>query len=572
MVVRGVDVRVGSIFALWVCAAIAACGGGGTGGTDEGTGTMSADEEAGSSAGEAADTTSGDTGSGGGGPPIVYYFTESAPEMGELWAVDLSGAAPSEPERWAPPPSQADGDASPSLEFLGDDRFASFSVDGADGTNTRYVAPADAFPPAPPIALVPPTSVPFLGAPTIAPDGEQLAILAAEAWEQPVTLYTGVVDDDGQVTDLIELVSGSAGAYTHSPRYSAGSDRLFFVADDAQVGLSQLQMVTLDDPTAAPIVISDNTQSQAQVFYELAEDDRHLVFGVGAAAPYRLFEVDLTQASPGAPVELATQHEPPGVATFDFIGDGTRLLYFVGSDSAKDLFAHTVGSGDSAVQLNALSVTSNAGAPWDNVSAHPAGDLVVYRGFEADDALSSLHFVDLSAPMPASQLLHDPLAASQTATSFGFTADGDALHYLVLDRDTGERTAFRVDTSGATPGPPVALELEVDAGETLRSLQASPSGAWLAYATVDLATGGTLPHIWLHESATGNDTRVSLPDAGEVDPRSGFTADSSDFLFSQAAEADAEPNLYRVQLDDAALEAQLVTEHAVTGGFFWLAR
>jgi Tol biopolymer transport system component len=571
-----------------------ACGNGGDGssgtgdsGTAEtsGTGSGTGGSDGGSDDGGSSDGT-GDDGSGsdsGTDDPaerslVVYYAQSNTPDLEELYVVDVAGPEPSEPVLLAPPPGYEGGDAGPSLYFLAGGRFATFTVSGPEeDAFARFIAPLGSFPTLSPVPLELPSSPAWIDTPDMSSDGQRIAVRGSDGNYAHETIYIGEVEETGQAHDLIEVGTGSGGGYTRSPEFSPSNERVFFVSDGAEAELAQIYMVPLADDQLSPVVLSSNDQPQSTPYYHVAPSEERVVYGVGPSfgEPFLLYEVDLTSDPPGAPVLLDGNHQPPGAMVFRFAREGRTLLYYAELDDASNevnLYARDLESGDPPVRLNDVRIYHTSGNPWGDVVIHPDDTMIVYRGFEEDRSFKSFHWVDLAQPAPTSQWLHDPLAPGETASFARFSPDGDQLLFVMLNLDTNERSAFAVDTSGAEPGPPEPLDLEVDAGETLRLLDPSPDGAWLAYPTVELPTQMPRPHLWLREIATGEDTVVSVDSGGDVELRTSFTPDSKRLLFGQVAVGAEEPNLYMVRLDGGEVgPTQLVTEHLIAAGFFWVA-
>lgn len=527
------------------------------------------------SGGTGSDESTGGADTTGGVPrgdaTLVVYLAEPEADQGQLFMVNIAGEEPSEPVEWSP--SGDGGSASPSVSFFGEGDYASFTVVLPDGSLDRYIAPVGAFPPDPAVRMEGAGLPDYISRPVASHDRQFVAFNGGDDVDAPQTVHVATLEADGSISAPNTIGMGSPATTQTSAHFSTATDRVFFTSDGARATVEQVHMQRLDArPLEPAVTLSDHAEAGAAVGFQVTPDGQAVVYGV-QTGNQELFAVDVSGDVPSAPLRVDVDHVPPGAQTFRLASVGHTLVYLAErSDvaNASDVYVRDLDAADPAHPVNAVPIAFSAGNPFGSVTLEPGGDLVVMRGFDDDPLFSSLHWATLSSD-DSSTPIHDALAPSETVTFVRFSPSGDRLYYFVLDRDTGVRSAFAVDTTGATPGTPEALELTVDVTQTLALLQPSPDGTWLAYSTRDESAPQFL-HMWIRNLETGEDTRLSQEGAGEVEALASFSSDSLRVLFAQRTDDPDDPHLFVANLDgETPAATQQVSDLPLSFSGFWVA-
>lgn len=224
-----------------------------------------------------------------------------------------------------------------------------------------------------------------------------------------------------------------------------------------------------------------------------------------------LFVVDLTPGFPTGPVVVSGPQGANGdVLDFVWSPDSTRLLYMSDerTDGVNELFVVDVSGATPGPSvpvsppLQAFGDVSTQDFWWS-----PDGRWALMLADVAVDGVIELYAADLGGATPAPAVpLHPPLPAGSDADDgVLFVPDGSRVIFLVDQAAADDHELFMVDLSGAVPGAPVRLNLDLPAGGDVGfdDYTLSPDGRRLFY---------------IADQRADNDFELYLVDVSTPDP------------------------------------------------------
>lgn len=311
-----------------------------------------------------------------------------------------------------------------------------------------------------------------------------------------------------------------------------------------------LASVGADPPELIELSGALGPKQQVEAAPVFAPGDEAVWFASDEDGPTELYlaEASVTPAAPPVKISGALTGANE-VAAVTPSPDGTRLVFLVTSGLPwGELFVTHLDGLTASPPLQVSAPGSSAHSSRTRWS--PDQRWLGYLGTD-DDITEDVYVVDMSGPLPSDPILVSlPGMVSGVEYSLEFGASASWLYFRRFDA-VGDQDWFRVDVSGAIPGPPQSIV--GDSVSVLLETLASSDGDWLAF------TGLSAEHdafVLMLVDGTGDEpgepVLLSDPRDGSVD-WGAFSADASAVLYETSHD------LYAVDRDAPGESVLLAT-------------
>ncbi|MCP4679256.1 MAG: hypothetical protein GY854_27965 [Deltaproteobacteria bacterium] len=275
---------------------------------------------------------------------------------------------------------------------------------------------------------------------------------------------------------------------------SANGETLVYTADQETDGVDELYYVDLSGASpAAAVKISGALVTNGDVWTkpapQISDDGNRAIYAADSETDdlFELFYVDLSGATPAAPVKLndtlASNHMV--YPEFHISGNGQSVAYLADRDTLGifELFYVDLSGASPATPVKISGTLVANGEVFDGFKLSADGRTVIYRADQQTENVVEIYYVDLSGPTPATAVRLNGGLPSTSADIDGFVLSRDADTVLFYgDQETDNIIElFMVDLGGASPTTPVKVSGELVVGRSANSPAVSANGQSVAY-------------------------------------------------------------------------------------------
>jgi len=443
---------------------------------------------------------------------VVYEANQDQTGVDELYAVDVSGAAPGAAVRLhAPLTTTADITSSTGSDpiYSPDGRrvvyLADANVDGAEELFVVDLAAASLAASAVRVNTALPGAAADVNDWSFSKDGSRLAYnadqdtlgvnelylvsLAGAAPSSPVKVNQALVSG-GQVG--VGIGTGHA--------FHPSGDAIFYLADAIAAGRVELWRAPIGPlGLGTPAAVSGTLVTGSAVkAFTISEDGAWLAFAGDKDTDDvdELYLVDLRGATPSAPVKasgamIAAGDLVANLGGFGFAPDSKKLVYRADAttDGVLELWYVSLASGAPAAAVRLHGPLPTTAADVNTFLWSQDGRRLAFQGDLDVANRDELYVVDTSGAAPgATQKASGALVSggsvfsSTTGSGYAFTSDGARLVYRADQATNDVNELFLVDVSGATPTASVRVNAALPTSTAdVNSFFISPDGAFVMF-------------------------------------------------------------------------------------------
>ncbi|MCP4679257.1 MAG: hypothetical protein GY854_27970 [Deltaproteobacteria bacterium] len=380
------------------------------------------------------------------GNTLVYRGDIDVYQQDEVYYVDLSGASPATPVK-----------LNPSLTTVRDIRDIALSANGeslvyagnqdSDNVSEAYYVDLSGASPAAPVkisgTMVLNGSVFTKAQMQISDDGNRTLYLADQDTDGVLEVY--YVNLAGASPAAPVKISGTmvaGGSVSSSPALAADGRAALYKADQETNDKFELYYVDLSGASpAAPVKLNTALPTGADVIgFSISRDSQTVIYSADQDIndTTELYYVDLSGPSPASPVKLNTTFPTDGdISSFRLSRDGSVLTYYADQDVNNDLelfYVDLSGASPTApVQVNDALIVDGDVQGYRRISAD--GQAVVYQADKETDDVFEIYYVDMSAGEPGVSIkLNTGLPTDADVDYLELSEDGDTVVYIA-DQD-----------------------------------------------------------------------------------------------------------------------------------------
>ncbi|HXV74744.1 MAG TPA: hypothetical protein VD788_00365 [Candidatus Polarisedimenticolaceae bacterium] len=332
-----------------------------------------------------------------------------------------------------------------------------------------------------------------------------------------------------------------------------GRTTAVYIADQEVAGRFELYSAPLD-ASAAPVKISTGLTfdgAEGVSAFRITPDGTRVVFLAdpdGGPGQDDLYSVPIGGGS--TPVRLNASGQRP-VTAFGLAPNSATVVYFgVGTTGAFELFAATIGSAASGIQLSDVGSTNPAGSVVF-ATIGPDSARAVYAADPVTTGVFQWHSVSLAAAGPGTDATLS--AGLEGVGLHAIRPDGARVAYTADENLAGVFELFEIPIAG---GARIRLNPAM-AGAGVRALEYSPDGSRIAYLA-DQNTSDVVEVYGAQSGAAGSGARVSNPMFGTQSADTlNVGPDNATVLFEADANVDETFELFHATLGSAAGSATL---------------
>ncbi len=275
---------------------------------------------------------------------------------------------------------------------------------------------------------------------------------------------------------------------------SANGETLVYVADQATNDIYELYYVDLSGASpAAPVKLSGTLDADEGVWTKptpkISNDGNRVIYVADSDTNdvFELFYVNLSGVTPTAPVKISGTLVADGGVYPEFYisGDGRTAVYLADQDTNDvfELYYVDMSGVSPAAPVKISGTLVSGGAVIDGFELSADGRKVIFRADKETNGVNELYFVDLSGVSPAAPVKLNTALPSTSADVDGFSIsqDGDTVVFNADQITYNIIELFMVDLSGPSPTAPVKISGELVAGRRVISTEISADGQSAIY-------------------------------------------------------------------------------------------
>ncbi len=279
----------------------------------------------------------------------------------------------------------------------------------------------------------------------------------------------------------------------NTPQVSDDGNRVVYVADQDSDEVWELYYVDLSGVSpAAPVKLSGTMVADGDVNADpaLAANGMGVVYRADQDTDgvHELYYVDLSGVSPAAAVKVNSALVSGGLMQTKYLisRDSTTIIYRADQDvdNVQELFYVDISGASPAAPVQ-LNTSLPSGADVDDFKLSRDGNSVIYRADQDVQGEHKILYVDLSGVSPAA-----PVQVTDTLIAGGFiteplliSGDGQAVVYPAIKETAGVYELYFVDLSGSAPGVNVKLNTPLPSGSGVTWAALSEDGDTVVYAS-----------------------------------------------------------------------------------------
>ncbi len=376
------------------------------------------------------------------GNTLVYRGDMDVDGIYEVYYVDLSGASPATPVKLNTALSAGQTISDMALSANGETLVYAGDQDTNDIAEAYYVDLSGASPAAPVKisgTMVADGDVYTKSQMQVSDDGNRTLYLADQETDGVRELY--YVNLAGASPAAPVKLNGTLGAnsgVSSNPALSADGQAALYKADQDSEDVFEIYYVDLSGASpAAPVKLNTVLPANGDALgYAISRDSSTAIYSAEQVtdALIELYYVDLSGVSPAAPVKVSTTFPTGGnISGFRISRDSNSLLYCADQDVNDDLELYYVdlsgASPATPVQVNDTLIADGDVGSYRRISED--GQAVVYGADKETDDVTEIYYVDMSSGEPGVSIkVNSALTAGGNANVFAFSEDGDTVVYV----------------------------------------------------------------------------------------------------------------------------------------------